>query len=73
MGLPNSYLEKYTAHIRSVEPDQVTAVAKKYIDPSASGIVVVGDASKIEKSLAKFGEVSVGKRKRPWRGLSILA
>jgi predicted Zn-dependent peptidase len=63
MGLPNSYLEKYTARIRSVEPDQVMAVAKKYIDPSASGIIIVGDASQIEKSLAKFGEVAVEKAK----------
>lgn len=63
MGLPNSFLEKYTTRIRSVEPDQVMAVAKKYIDPSASGIVVVGDASKIEKSLAKFGDVAVEKAK----------
>src|SRR5260370_39943982 len=31
MGLPVDYLEKYTTRIRSVEPDQIQAVAKKII------------------------------------------
>src|SRR3989442_5685078 len=53
-GLPNDYLEKYTARLRAVEPDQVLAASRKYIVPENSAIVVVGDASKIAKILEKF-------------------
>ena len=61
LGLPNDYLETYTTRVRSVEPDQVLAVAKKYIAPGDAAIVVVGDASKIGDALKKFGEVTVTK------------
>ena len=61
MGLPNDYLEKYTARIRAVDADQVLAAAKKYIAPGNSSIVVVGEAAKIGKALEKFGTVSVTK------------
>jgi zinc protease len=60
-GLPNDYLEKYTARLRAVEPDQVLAASRKYIVPENSAIVVVGDASKIAKILEKFGTVTVTK------------
>lgn len=60
-GLPNDYLETYTAKVRSVEPDQVQAVAKKYIAPGQSAVVVVGDASKIGDALRKLGTVTVTK------------
>lgn len=63
MGLPDDYLEKFTAHVRSVEPDQIQAAAKKYFAPDQATIVVVGDASKIEKPLEKFGSVQVEKAK----------
>ena len=63
MGLPNDYLEMFTTRVRSVEPDQIEAAAKKYLTPDQATIVVVGDASKIEKSLEKFGEVHVEKAK----------
>ena len=55
LGLPNDYLETYTTRVRSVEPDQVLSVAKKYIAPGQSAIVVVGDASKIGDALKKLG------------------
>jgi predicted Zn-dependent peptidase len=61
LGLPNDYLETYTTRVRSVEPDQVLAAAKKYISPTQAAIVVVGDASKIGDILKKFGEVTVTK------------
>lgn len=63
MGLPDDYLEKFTAHVRSVEPDQIQAAAKKYFAPDQATIVVVGDASKIGKPLEKFGTVQVEKAK----------
>jgi zinc protease len=61
LGLPSNYLETYVTRVRSVEPDQVLAVAKKYIAPEQAAIVVVGDASKIGDVLKKFGEVTVTK------------
>jgi zinc protease len=61
LGLPNDYLETYTTRVRSVEPDQVLSVAKKYIAPGQSAIVVVGDAAKIGDAVKKFGDVKVVK------------
>jgi zinc protease len=61
LGLPDNYLETYTTKVRSVEPDQVLAAAKKYMAPGSAAIVVVGDASKIGEALKKFGDVTVTK------------
>ncbi len=61
LGLPNDYLETYTTKVRSVEPDQILAAAKKYIAPGDAAVVVVGDASKIGDILKKFGDVTVTK------------
>ena len=61
LGLPNDYLEKFTDRVRAVEPDQVQAAAGKYMAAENSVIVVVGDASKIQKTLEKFGKVTVVK------------
>jgi len=61
LGLPNDYLETYTAHVRAVEPDQILSAAKKYIAPDQAAVVVVGDAAKIGEVLKKFGSVTVTK------------
>jgi zinc protease len=61
LGLPNDYLETYTTRVRSVEPDQILAVAKKYMSPEQAAVVVVGDASKIGDALKKFGDVKIVK------------
>jgi zinc protease len=63
MGLPESYLETYVTRIRSVEPDQIQNVAKRYFTPGDATIVVVGDAQKLAKPLEKFGSVIVEKAK----------
>jgi zinc protease len=61
LGLPDNYLETYTTRVRSVEPDQIQSVAKKYLSTGQAAIVVVGDAGKIGDALKKFGEVTVVK------------
>jgi zinc protease len=61
MDLPVSYLEQFTQSVRSTEPDAIQAAAKKYIAPDDAAIIVVGDASKIQKALEKYGEVRVVK------------
>jgi predicted Zn-dependent peptidase len=63
MGLPENYLEMFTTHIRSVEPDQVRATGK-YWSPDNATVVVVGDAQKIQKSLEKYGSVELVKPPR---------
>jgi predicted Zn-dependent peptidase len=63
MGLPADYLQMFTTRVRSVEPDQIQAAARKFLAPDNSAIVVVGDASKIETPLEKFGTVEVEKAK----------
>jgi zinc protease len=63
MGLPSDYLEMFTTRVRSVEPDQIQAAARRYLAPEKDTIVVVGDAAQIEKSLDKFGPVQVEKAK----------
>jgi hypothetical protein len=59
MNLPKNYLETYTTKINSVEPDQIESMAKKYMATDNDTIVVVGDASKIEKALEKIGTFQV--------------
>lgn len=59
MGLANDYMEKYTLRIRAVNTAELKEAARKYLDPAQAAIVVVGDASKIGNSLAKFGQVKV--------------
>jgi len=61
LGLPNDYLETYVTRVRSVEPGQVQAVAKKYMTPDQASVVIVGDSSKIGDVLKKFGDVKVVK------------
>ena len=62
-GLPNDFLEKYTARVRAVTPSQIQAAAQKYISPDTAAIVVVGDAEKIAKPLEKFGKFTVTQAK----------
>ena len=59
MNLPKNYLETYTTKINSVEPDQIEAAAKKYMATGNDTIVVVGDASEIQKPLEKIGTCEV--------------
>jgi predicted Zn-dependent peptidase len=61
LGLPDSYLETYVTRVRSVEPQQIQAAARKYMAPGEAAIVVVGDAAKIGETLKKFGTVTVAK------------
>ena len=62
MGLPKDYLEMFTTHVRSVEPDQIRQTGN-YWNPEDATLVVVGDAGKIQKSLEKYGAVQVTKPK----------
>ncbi len=56
--LPDDYFNGLVPKIAAASTDEILAVAKKYLDAEALTVVVVGDRSKIEKSLR---ELPVGK------------
>ena len=57
--LPLEYWDFYLSSIGAVTPQDVRAVAQKYIIPDEMAIVVVGDAKSLKKGLTGFGEVQV--------------
>lgn len=58
-NFPVDYWDRYTDRIMAITPAQVQAVARKYLDPARLQIVAVGDASKVEPELRKFGPVEL--------------
>jgi zinc protease len=54
-GLPEDYYQSYAARINAVTKDDLTRVAKRYIDLGRLAIIVVGDRATIEEPLAKTG------------------
>jgi predicted Zn-dependent peptidase len=54
-GLPPTYASTYVKQVYAVTPEQVTEVAKKYIDDDRATIVVVGDRKVILEQLKGFG------------------
>jgi zinc protease len=57
-GYPEGYLENFRANIAKVTTDDVLRVARKYLNPGAMQLVVVGNESKFDKPLSVFGQVS---------------
>jgi zinc protease len=51
-GLPDETFNTYVGNVLAVTKDDVSRVAKKYIDTENMAIVVVGDAQKIEAGIA---------------------
>jgi zinc protease len=66
-GLPDDYFETYAGKIRSVTPEQASAVARSFLDPERMVWVVVGDRSEIEQSIRdlEFGPVEVMEEDTP--------
>ncbi len=61
LGLPDDYLETYTAKVRAVTPAQIQAAAARHFAPGAASIVVVGAAAQITGTLEKLGKITVVK------------
>ncbi len=57
-GYPLDRLEQYVPGIEAVTTEQVAEVARKYIDPEAFTILVVGPAEGRDRPLSDFGEVT---------------
>jgi predicted Zn-dependent peptidase len=55
-GLPDSYLTNFVKNIHSITPEQVSAIAKKYMDYSKMTIVMVGDEKGIQKQIETKGQ-----------------
>lgn len=58
-NFPTDYWDRYSDRIMAVTPAEAQAMARKYLDQSKLQIVAVGDSSKIEPGLRKFGPVSL--------------
>lgn len=53
--LPQSYYQDFPGKIDAVRPEDLVAMAKKYIDLSHLDIVIVGDRSVVQQPLAALG------------------
>ena len=47
-GLGDDYLASYVERVQAVTPEQVTAMARKYLDPAQMTLVVVGDEKTVK-------------------------
>ena len=54
-GLGRDYWREYGDRVAAVSAGQVSAVARRYLDPSHLAIVVVGDAVRVRPGLEKLG------------------
>ena len=53
-GLPNDFFSTYMPRIKAVNGEEVSRVAKKYLDLDHLVIVIVADRVKVESALRKF-------------------
>ena len=59
VGLPPEFLGEYVPRIRAVDAAQVQAMGRKYFDPKAQSVVIVGDDKAIAGQLKAYGEFEV--------------
>jgi zinc protease len=52
--MPKDYYEKYLKNLAAVTPADVQMVARKYINPDAANIVVVGSQDQVAKTMLKY-------------------
>jgi zinc protease len=56
-GLPPTYASTYVQQVYSVTPQQVSELAKRYIEDDRATIVIVGDRKVIEEQVKAFGPI----------------
>ena len=56
-GLPANYANEYVKRIYAVTPQQVSEVAKQYLQDDRATIVIVGDRKVIEEQVKGFGRI----------------
>lgn len=57
-GLPDEYLTRFVARVYAVTPEQVTAMAARWLDLSQLVLVVVGDLAQVEASVRSMPELA---------------
>ncbi len=57
-GLPEEYLTNYVKRVYEVTPEEVTAMAKKYLTKEAMILAVTGDKSAISAQLAEYAKAA---------------
>ena len=58
-GLAEDYWESFPEEVRAVTAGQVTATARRYLDPENLVLLAVGDVARFEVELRRFGPVEV--------------
>jgi len=58
-GLPDDYWDHYRERIRQTSASEASYVAREYIRPKSTLVVVVGQAADFARSLQQFGPVTV--------------
>lgn len=58
-GLPDDYWEKFPEAVRAVTAEQVTAAARRYLDPAGLVLLAVGDVARFADELSSLGTVQV--------------
>ena len=56
-GLPADYYQTLLEAYRTISPERLQEVARRYLKPENLAIVVVGDSKALEPALARFGPV----------------
>jgi zinc protease len=57
-GYPPDYYQQYPARLQAVTADDVARVAKKYVSPNQTSVLVVGKEKDFDKPLASLGTVT---------------
>lgn len=53
--LPDSYFEEFVPNLEAVTLDEVTAAARRYLDPDRMATVIVGDQDRVSETLGVLG------------------
>lgn len=53
-GLPDSYLTEYVSNVHALEPEDISAMARKYLRQEDMTLVIVGDRGRISESVAPY-------------------
>ena len=58
-GLPADYWDTYPARIQAITAEDVQRVAKQYLGKGRIQVIAIGERSKIEEGLKKFGPIEI--------------
>ena len=58
-GLPLEYWNEFPEKVRAINTDEVWRATRRYLDPEANVIVLVGNAAAFKKDLKKLGHVRI--------------